>query len=126
MDYLLAFLVVYLSASLPLLLILLSRYQQSKFLAESRLKALKIRQAEKAELKSQLRQTTSRLIDSDYRLWDFQQDLKESKIPLPPQWKLWYPQMFESPVPPAEYESQSWQSGYPQVPHPDTTEALGR
>lgn len=73
--------------------------QESKYLAESRLKALKNRQVQISELKSQLRQTTSRLIDSDYRLWDFQQTLKESQSPVPPQ-----------------FETHRWVSPYPEMP----------
>ena len=75
-DLLVTALCLYPLALLPYLM-MRSKYQREAYQNQSRLKALKNRQAEISELKSQLRQATSRLIDSDYRLWEFQQDLKE-------------------------------------------------
>lgn len=59
------------------------KVQQLQYLADSRLEALKSRQKEKSELKSQLRELTTRLIWSDHRLWEFQQDQKlQSESPV--------------------------------------------
>lgn len=127
-DLLVTALCLYPLALLPYLM-MRSKYQREAYQNQSRLKALKNRQAEISELKSQLRQATSRLIDSDYRLWEFQQDLKEQSETREHLLESMFLELKKTtltfPEKP-EFESQSWQSGYPQVPHPDTTEAMGR
>jgi septal ring factor EnvC (AmiA/AmiB activator) len=82
-DLLVIALCLYPLALLPYL-IMVSKYQRERSQNQSRLEALKSlrkeRQAEKAELMREIRSLTTRLIDSDYRLYDFQQDLKESEF----------------------------------------------
>jgi septal ring factor EnvC (AmiA/AmiB activator) len=150
-EVLVVALCLYPLALLPFL-ILASKYQREQSQNRSRLKALKNlrkeRQAEKAELMKEIRSLTSRLIDSDYRLYDFQQDLKESEFRDVYQLLSAYRKLKEkyqsrehlieslflevkkeklqSPAP-AEFESQQWQSGYPQsVARLDSTEEISR
>ena len=105
-----------------------SENQKLKSENQGRLKALKSRQAEKSELKSQIRELTTRLMFADHRLWEYEseyQSLLAESAQLRNQKHLLESQILQpkSPSPvSAEFEYQLWKPGHLEVAHPDSNE----